>query len=338
MADWYVNPDATGAGNGTSESDAYTTLQAAETAKNADITGTESVVFLCSATGDTDDTTMCVFAGWTTDATHTITIKANTGRAHDGIFGNAANAYKLAVTDADSLDTRENYVTIDGIQVKLIFSSSDTFEDCIKVGTLDAGNAIIISNCVLVQEEGGGTVKYKGIEINDGDAVVDIFNCIVYGGSRRGIDIAAGATADIYNCTVTGYSSVDGIRAQTDVVATCKNCVSYNNLDDFDTIDTIDFCADDDNDGTNNVSPVGGDWANEFTTPGTVFTVKDTSANIYLGGLDQNSDAKIPAADIVGTTRPAGANPVSIGAFEFVAAAGVTIPIMIHHYKQAGGL
>ena len=333
MTDWYVNPDAVGAGDGTSEADAYTTLAAAETAKQADITGTESVVFLCSATGDTADSTSCVITGWTTDATHTITVKANTGRAHDGIYGNASGAYKLEVTDNECIDSRENYVDLDGIQFQYTFVA--TGANCISMSSLDAGNAINISNCIVVINSTNNGAS--GIVCSDTDGVFSLWNNLVYSTASKpgtGINIGAASSADIYNCTVYGEFDTNGIRETATGTVTAKNCISGNTDDDFSFgFDTVDYCASDDGDGTNSVAPSGASWANEFTTPGSVFTVKDTSANIYHGGLDQDSDALIPATDIVGTTRPSGANAVSIGAFEFVAAGGSVIP-KIRYYNR----
>ena len=145
MADqWYVNPDAVGAGNGTSEADAYTTLSAAEAAKNADITGANSVEFLCSTTGDKADATAVDFDGWATDATHTVTAKSNPNRRHDGKYGNASGAYKLEVTDGTAIDVNGcNYLTIEGLQIKTIYSSSACIN--IDISSVSAANKIVIS-------------------------------------------------------------------------------------------------------------------------------------------------------------------------------------------------
>jgi hypothetical protein len=83
---------------------------------------------------------------------------------------------------------------------------------------------------------------------------------------------------------------------------------------------TFDYCATDDGEGTNSVSPSGGSWTNEFSDPGNGdFTLLNTG-NLYGAGVGPGTDASVPAADIDGDSRSG--STCDIGVDEYVAASG----------------
>lgn len=345
---WYVDPDAVGGGTGVDWANAYTTLNAAETAKEGDITlagSDQQVIFECRSSGDTADTTSTAVVGWTTDATHDITIRGHASHRHDGIYGNVSGAYKLETTNtpASTLLIQENYVTVDGIQIKHIINADDTFDDAFAVSYLDAGNLITVGNVILAGEI-TNTVKKTGLNIGDSDAIVYIYNTIIYGFVRRAVVEAAGATTDLYNCTISGATETDGVKWTTSTF-TAKNNAVFNNTDDFDGTFTFNYNASDDDTGggTNWVDISAGveatEWAKAFTdysgTPPD-FSIKDASSVLYQAGESNTNDNKVPTTDIAGTARVDGSE--SIGAFESVAAGGLSIPVAIHHLRQIGGL
>ena len=319
MTDWYVNPDAVGGGTGVDEANAYTSLQAAETAKNADITGTESVVFLCSATGNTADNTACTIIGWTTDATHTITVKANPARRHNGLYGDASGAYKLEVTDDNGILLREDFMTVEGIQITVIFDAAGT-KMCLIHNLASAPSLINLHHNILRTTDTSGTDR--GIYIIDPDIIINIFNNLIYESSTSGgyaIFIQECDTAEVHNNTCAGPFDVRGIRQITGTVTVTNNVV-YNTADDFIGTLSGNLNASDDQDGPGtDIGPLGADWDNEFTNDGAFdFTIKDTNANIYQAGESQTNDANVPSDDIIYNARADGSE--SIGCFEFVAA------------------
>lgn len=351
MANWYVNPEATGDGDGTSEANGYTTLASAEAAKNADITGTESVVFLCSTIGSggtTSDTTAATINGWTTDATHTITVKskhtedAGTSRRHDGLYGNANGAYKLEVTDANALANIEQYVTIEGLQIKVIYAAT-TNKSAIAMWAVDAGSDTYIKKNIIVIDDANETCH--GIKLSDTDLVCTITNNLIYAIADKPdylIYFNDVGTADVYNNTLVGPADIAGIQWDSGTVTLGNNIVCQTDADFTGTFSGT-YNASDDQDGPGvDIGPLGADWDNEFTNDaGFDFTVKDTNANIYLGSpITQDDDANVPDDDIIYNSRETGAGEsVCVGCFEYqVAASGTVVPIMIHHYKMVGGL
>jgi len=82
---------------------------------------------------------------------------------------------------------------------------------------------------------------------------------------------------------------------------------------------TIDHCCSDDGDGTNAQGPSGGSWANEFTTPGTDFSLL-AGGNCVGNGTD-DPGAGLYSDDIIGTARN---TTWDIGAFEIAAAPPAT--------------
>jgi hypothetical protein len=126
-----------------------------------------------------------------------------------------------------------------------------------------------------------------------------------------------------------------------DESATIKNSAIFNTGDDINHVgtgsNTVDYCASDDGDGTNSVSPSGSDWSNEFSDPANGdFTLLNTG-NLYDAGVGPGTDSDVPSADIDGDSRSG--STCDIGADEYVSAGGETVmPIFLHHYKMVGGL
>ena len=94
---WYVNPDATGAADGTSVANGYTSLSAAVIAKAADlVTNTDATTFSCSSTAGGADTTHVSITGYTTDSTYDITI-IQTDFPTNGVFDDSAYVFNHAL-------------------------------------------------------------------------------------------------------------------------------------------------------------------------------------------------------------------------------------------------
>jgi len=220
----YVDPDASGTGAGTSWTNAYTSLNAAEQAEDnsGDIRATggsnEIVVFHCRASAGTADTAAANISGWTTDSGGYIVVVAEaintsygggesettgTGR-HVGVWTTAR--YRLTVSDATALSITEDYVSVIGLQVSTISPSANSRHVLQVTGITATTNAIQVSTCILVGHSHATYTQY-GLYIQDADALTSVFNVLIYGITAISSSfacVAGGTTNNIYSCTLIG--------------------------------------------------------------------------------------------------------------------------------------
>lgn len=290
-------------------------------AKNL-VTATEVLTIDCRCTGGTADGA-CTFNGFTTSSTYTITITANAPYRHGKTYA-TGNIYRIESTDASALVMSDTNVKIYGLEISVSASGTNAAHGITYTGF--SGGEQTAAYC-LIKASLTTTTTCNGIACTVATLTYTLYNNVIYGfvygtNTHNGINSSNNGTVNVYNCTVFGNRN--GFR-QTNGTVTVKNCVSANNNDDFSgTFSTIDYCASDDGDGTNQV-----DWANEGTDWGNVFTdyangdfsLKNyTQAGIKVIGVGvDNPGSGLYSDDIIGTSR---SSTWDIGAFEYVAAGG----------------
>ena len=178
----------------------YLSLQAADTGEQQDLTdgGGDTMTLTNFSTGGTADTTEADIFGWTTGAANFILIEASSSDKAESASYNTSK-YRLEVTDPSvaSLTIRENYVRVDGLQIRIIYSS-DVGQAAITPQAIDVGNELRIGNCRIYSDHTDAG-NARGIINDDAEVIAEIYSCIIYNADQSGITMF-GATINITNC------------------------------------------------------------------------------------------------------------------------------------------
>lgn len=325
---YYVDVDVVGgAADGSSLANAYSSLNIAETARAADITAGNAVRFLCHNTlGGTDSTAVVFSGGWVTDADSYIKVEAASAFRHAGVWD--ASKYHIVTTDAHCIHVQEDYVRIDGIQTFLTVTANNIRFD-INYSGIGAGNELRLSN-LIIKGDGTGTGQMHGVYINDGDSIVKVWNCVLYGfisvsdpadTNFGAIQVQNCTSVDIWHCTIN--DNRDGIQRNAGTV-TVDSCLIFENTDDFVGGITSINCASDDNDnggvGDFQITQTADDYAALVVdADGRDYNVTDGASELVGAGTDDPGGATQDDTDIAGNART---STWDIGAFELVVAVG----------------
>jgi len=332
---YYVDTDVVGGSSDGSDWDnAYSSLQAAETARAASLNGDwiHYVVSGSSADGITviNGTTMTTSADY-------ILIEAASETGHQDravAEGWKTDRYRISGADDNALLIQDDYVRVSGLQVEVTDIDAN-YESPIYVLAIAASNLIRIYGCRL-RGNNDGTNRNRSLTIADDDIDLELWNTIL-----TGSDGAAGSvsvylfcnTAKIYNCVVYG-GTTDGIASIAGTIDV-YNTVVFSTGDDWQgTFNSINNCAYDDGDSTTNevdeTGGVGDGWDDNFTNAaGGDFTLKSGSHLIGEGAVDPGSG--LFSDDMDGTTRGAAWD---VGVFEYVAAGGGSaVPIIFQQMR-----
>jgi hypothetical protein len=317
----YVDPDATGAADGTSWTDAYTSLDAWEAAEQTDLVtaGDWHHVYVRASAGTIDSSELDL-NGWTTGSSNYILIEAASG---DEALktGWDDTRYRLEIGGFEEVDISSgtDHVRFQGIQFQLNTGSSNRYLFNMTAGD---GADIRFDSCRF-RSIGAGTggEAIRCAFSSGATREIIIQNSIFTGFTGPALNLSSTWNVSIYQTVI--YDCGTGIGQTSSGSNVATNCAVFNCTDDFNATITIDHCASDDGDGTNAVAPSGSDWANEFPDYATGDFTLGNTGNLFQGGTTITGG---PSTDIDGDSW--GATP-SIGADEYIAAGGGDVTVSL---------
>ena len=211
-----------------------------------DIAAYNEVWNIAAYASGTPDTTTVEIDGWTTATSTYIRVYTPTAANEVGISQRhngkweTSGAYTLSYTTAAqygmTLENKEDYVRIDGLQIEINYSHDDA--RAINMVPLSTGaNEVQISHNIIRGDSTGDSITGIGIRFGStAGNIVEVWNNVVYGfiddNSSSGTGIVVNGTTNsndqkFYNNTV--YGCYAGIEDGTYKGGIVVNNISYNN-------------------------------------------------------------------------------------------------------------
>jgi hypothetical protein len=252
------------------------------------------------------------FAGSTLDSTNKRIIRATSG--HEAVnSGWDSSRYRLSTGSGWTPAVILNDGDTDFIGVQLEHTgTAGNGNRCIEVGSSFSGG-ILLQNC-RGRWAGTGTLDVNDWAIQVSSSATPLTLTIenscfqdYYHGLKVLDRYSGSATVKIYNSLFQGFvdNAIVSTGSGANLSFTIKNTASFNNGDDFDitgVTPTIDRCASDDGDGTNNVQPAA--WANaliDFANGD--YRRHGTDSDLDDAGVGPSSDTDVPSTDMAGGAR-----------------------------------
>jgi len=330
----YINTASTAGGDGTTNATtganrAFASLSQAESTLYATPVSDDLTILCCGTAADS----IVTIRELTTSVSYTITVEGNPNDVnglHQGKW--STSHYRIednSSGDALSADTTSSsrIVIFKGIQVRQRAADGD----CITfLGTSDGSKAL---NCLMWMNDNANNV---GVRVTS-NGIANIENCLIQKDTVKtyghGAYLQSGAMRTL-NTIIRGFRYGVVRDAGTSIVT---NCLVFDNNDaDFYGTNTIDYCASDDDTGTNTV--LISNWDDQFADASyaTSLDYRLSATSDLLGsGIGPTADANVPSTDIIGTAR-VGAT-CDVGPFEtdhttYVEHSGVLInPFALTH-------
>lgn len=291
----------------------YTALATAISTEATNLTGLGDIIFECR---NFQDTAAVNITGYTTTSVDRIIVRLQNGAKNSGVW--STDYYRLVVTAASAMTLDETYIDLESLQIKCITSGAQQYGIKRSGAQYVTVNMVNIRNCIIVNDNTADQNGAYGIYINDNqhNSCQTIDNCIIYSlaNGKVGIQESDSNSVIINNCVIYGWIT-DGI-AQTVGTITVKDCLVFNNLDDYQGTITVTYSASDDSQtGTGNfqITQTASNYA-ALVMNAPIGDFRPTNSSSELVGTGTNSGV---STDIIGTVRPQGVS-YDIGAFEYI--------------------
>ena len=206
---WYIDPDATGAADGTSWTDAYTSWNSFNSAEAIDlVSATNNYVVHHRSSSGTMDTTLLTYTGWTTSLLYDI-VHINDDD-HEGKWA-SSNVYTLQGAGQNVLVIQEGWITLRGMQMERT-SMTANYQGILLISSIPSGAITILDSCIF---KGANNATYRERLVGIASETVYMYNCLLWNANvlplhvtNSSISISgATVTAYLYNNTFSGGSS-----------------------------------------------------------------------------------------------------------------------------------
>ena len=297
----------------TNPADAYNSASSAEAGEQTDLSSIGVLSIVC--TGSVADSEVTVSGSTGVDSSHYMQFVAAAGDEALKTGWDEARYRLISASESQTVTLIDDSTKLLGLQI------NNTARRTVKVN----GGNCVVGNCAITADN---TYSLGGCFEIVGAGNTFVVNTFVYsigvdGISNSGILVDNGI-AFIFNSIVYKKGFGTGVQVESGGTLVATNVAVFNADDDFDILGTafIGYCASDDGDGTNSLSPSGGDWDNEFVDPA------NGDFTLIPGGNLRHAGANDPGSgfysdDIEGDPYHVGVDgsAFSVGVDEIVASA-----------------
>jgi hypothetical protein len=212
MVTVYVDPTASGTGNGSSWQNAYTSLAAAILMHQGNLVAQDiSITFQCRGGADVSSVTFNP-ALWTVDKNHYITVYVAPQDRHNGTRN---TGYRLVPSNKSDFPfyLQVPYTVINGVAINAY--------NLYRYAMYISADSCRVLNCLLYDSNRSG---YHAISLSSGSDGTILANNTIYSCAANGMNISYCYNTCLYNNTILNCGRALGLSNHTTAITEIKNC------------------------------------------------------------------------------------------------------------------